>query len=115
MRLRFVQYSERYGTNVIKAMLLMSDSPYTLRTLGVDLESVIRLNRHSRGYLVTTHLPVNLLPEVANMRNVIYIHAASPGSIGCAHTRQKRLRYRRESGMEKQPYLHREGCCRRYN
>ena len=72
----FVQYSERYGTNVIKAMLLMSDSPYTLRTLGVDLESVIRLNRHSRGYLVTTHLPVNLLPEVANMRNVIYIHAA---------------------------------------
>ena len=72
----FVQYSERYQTDVIKAMLLMSDSPYTLRTLGVDLQSVIRLNRHSRGYLLTTHLPVNLLPEVANMRNVTYIHAA---------------------------------------
>ena len=72
----FIQYSDRYGTDVIKAMLLMSDSPYTLRHLGVDLQSVIRLTHHSRGYLVTADLPVELLSEVANMRNVTYIHAA---------------------------------------
>lgn len=72
----FIQYSDRYGTDVIKAMLLMSDSPYTLRHLGVDLQSVIRLTHHSRGYLVTADLPVGLLSEVANMRNVTYIHAA---------------------------------------
>ena len=71
-----IRYSERYGTEVIKAMLLMSDSPHTLRTLGVDLQSVIRLNYHSHGFLVTAELPVNLLPEVVMMRNVTYIHAA---------------------------------------
>ena len=73
---QFLQYSERYGADVIKAMLLMSDSPYTLHTLGADPQSVIRLNGHSRGYLVTADLPVNLLPQVANMRNVTYIHAS---------------------------------------
>ena len=73
---QFLQYSERYGTDVIKAMLLMSDSPHTLGALGIDPQSVIRLNRHSRGYLVTADLPVDLLPEVANMRNVTYIHAS---------------------------------------
>ena len=72
----FIQYSERYGTDVIKAMLLMSDSPHTLRTLGVELRSVIRLNYHSHGFLVTTELPIDLLPEVAMMRNVTYIHAS---------------------------------------
>ena len=71
----FIQYSKLHGTDVINAMLLMSDSPYTLRHLGVDLQSVIRLNDYSRGYLVTSDLPVDLLPDVANMRNVTYIHA----------------------------------------
>ncbi|MDE0040772.1 MAG: hypothetical protein OXT74_01945, partial [Candidatus Poribacteria bacterium] len=72
----FIRYSERYGTDVIKAMLLMSDSPNTLRTLGVELQSAIRLNYHSHGFLVTADLPVDLLPEITNMRNVTYIHAA---------------------------------------
>ena len=72
----FIQYSERYGTDVIKAMLLMSDSPHTLRTLGVELQSVIRLNDHWHGFLVTTELPIDLLPDIAMMRNVTYIHAA---------------------------------------
>jgi subtilisin family serine protease len=72
----FIHYSEWYGTDVIKVMLLMSDSPHTLRSLGVELQSVIRLNYHSHGFLVTADLPVDLLPEVANMRNVTYIHAA---------------------------------------
>ena len=72
----FIQYSEQYGTDVIKAMLLMSDSPHALRTLGVELQSVIRLNDHRHGFLVTTELPIDLLPEVAMMRNVTYIHAA---------------------------------------
>ena len=72
----FIQYSERLGTDVIKALLLMSDSPHTLRTLGVELQSAIRLKYHSYGFLVTANLPVDLLPEVANLRNVTYIHAA---------------------------------------
>lgn len=72
----FIQYSERYGTDVINAMLLMSDSPHTLRTLGVELQSAIRLNYHSHGFLVTANLPVDVLPEVASLRNVTYIHAA---------------------------------------
>ena len=72
----FIRYSARYGTDVIKAMLLMSDSPHTLRTLGVELQSAIRLNYHSHGFLVTADLPVDLLPEITNMRNVTYIHAA---------------------------------------
>ena len=71
-----IRYSELYGTDVINAMLLLSDSPHSLRTLGVELQSVIRLNDYSHGFLVTANLPVDALPAVANMRNVSYIHAA---------------------------------------
>ncbi|MDE0506144.1 MAG: S8 family serine peptidase, partial [Candidatus Poribacteria bacterium] len=77
----FIQFSELYGTDVINAMLLMSDSPHSLRAFGVESHSVIRLNDHSYGFLVTTVLPVDSLSAVADMRNVAYIHASRRGEL----------------------------------
>ena len=95
-------------------MLLMSDSPHTLRSLGVELQSVIRLNYHSHGFLVTADLPVDLLPEVANMRNVTYIHAARQAKLAAPALDISALATGRESGMGKQSHLYREECRRRH-
>ena len=72
----FLSYQGSHSRPAIKAILKVSHSPFALRTLGVNVRSVINSVEYPPGFLITADIPLEVLGRVAEQPNVLYIHAA---------------------------------------